>query len=124
MCQATACEPPRICAVDAFDAIGEATAPADPQPFPEDSAIFRLLTAAHKLASASAEVVACAHNPRTFAQDLAANAASPATTPSPLDEALDLIADAIVELHRAGGDHPDTERLAEAAAARILGMDR
>lgn len=88
--------------------------------FPEDSAVFRLLTAARKLAEASAEVIECAHTPHTFARDLTFFAEEPEITPNPLDAALDLIADAIIELHRAGGDHEDTLDFAEAAAERLV----
>lgn len=93
------------------------------EPIPEDTALFRLLTAAHKLAEAAAEVIACAHAPKAFADNLAAYAGKQAFAPHPLDDAFDTIADAIVELHRAGGDDTSTEPLAEAAARWLMGAD-
>lgn len=90
---------------------------------PEDSALFHLLAAALKLSEASAEVIARAHAPKLFDQDLVAFACAADCSPNPLDEALDLIADAVVELHRAGGDHAQTLAFAEAAAARLMGTD-
>lgn len=95
---------------------------SDVQPIPEDSALFRLLTAAARLSEASQAVVEWAAAPKMFAQEIAHFAANPEGL-HPLDDALDAIADAIVELHRAAGEHADTEPFAEAAARRLLGED-
>ncbi len=93
-------------------------------PIPEDSALFRLLTAAHQLTQATESVIACAHAPKVFADDVAASGQDGAFTVHPLDEAFDAIAEAMVELHCAGGENPQTEALVSAAATWLLGGDQ